>query len=73
MQCGAVRCTTQAMHDAMHDARHDIYIYRKATFLRLQMRTNADLAPTEEELRDDMKVCRSRNHNSVLAGAYAHL
>ena len=37
------------------------------------MRTNADLAPTEEELRDDMKVCRSRNHNSVLAGAYTHL
>ena len=38
----------------------------------MQMRTNADLAPTEEELRDDMKVCRSRNHNSVLAGAYAY-
>ena len=29
--------------------------------------------PTQEELRDDMKVCRSRNHNSVLAGACTHL
>ena len=61
------------MHDTMHDTRHDARHDAPRTFLRLQMRTNADLAPTEEELRDDMKVCRSRNHNSVLAGAYTHL